>query len=130
MIRKRTDRGVAGLSFLLETVAVSTDVDDGGAVKEPIEGRRGHDRVAGEDVAPIGEGFVACDDDGLLLLITTGDDLKEQAGLRGVESEVAGLVEHQQCRPNKILDLTREPVLAHGLGQAAMSMAVPTIVKK
>lgn len=57
--------GVFGLSFLFEPVAVAADVDDGGPVEQAIKRGGGHDGVVGEDLAPVGEGFVAGQDDGV-----------------------------------------------------------------
>jgi hypothetical protein len=69
----------ARLALLFEAVALAADVDDGGAVQEPIEGSRGHDRVAGEDLPPVAEGLVAGEHDGLAPLVALGDGLAREA---------------------------------------------------
>lgn len=86
----------AGLALFFEAVGVALDVDDGGAVQEAVEGGAGHDGVAGEDVAPLGEGLVGGDDDGCLLLVAATDYLKKQGGLVAVESEVADFVDDEE----------------------------------
>ena len=59
-------------------------------MQESIERGGSHDGVAGEDVAPFGEGFVGGDDSGGLFLVATADDLEVQRGLLVVESKVNG----------------------------------------
>ena len=61
--------GAFGVAFFLEPVAVAADVDDGGAVEQPVEGGGSHDGISGEDLAPVGEGLVAGEHDGLLFLV-------------------------------------------------------------
>ena len=69
-----------GFAFFLEPVAVTADVDYGGTMQEPVESGRGHDGIAGKDLVPIGEGFVAGENDGLLLLVAFTDGLKQETG--------------------------------------------------
>ncbi len=57
---------------------------------------RGHDGVAGEDVAPVAEGFVGGDDGGGLFFVALANDLEEQRGLVVIESEIADLVDNEQ----------------------------------
>ena len=51
------------------------DIDDGGAVEQAVEGGRGHDGIAGEDLAPLGEGLVAGEADRLFAFVALADDL-------------------------------------------------------
>jgi hypothetical protein len=88
---------------VFEAVAVAFDVDDGGAVEETIEGGAGHDGIGGEDVAPVGEGFVAGEDDGVVGFVAFADDLEEEAGLGGVELEVADFVDDQEGGTGRFL---------------------------
>jgi hypothetical protein len=55
---RRPRRGGASEALFLHAIGIALDVDDGGAVQESVERGRGHDGVAGEDVAPFGEAFV------------------------------------------------------------------------
>ena len=75
-------RGVFCLAFFFESIAIAADIDDGGAMQEAVEGGGGHDGVAGENLAPIGEGFIAGQHDGLLLFVALADGLEQQAGVK------------------------------------------------
>jgi len=86
----------AGGALFLHAVGFALDVDDGGAVQQAVQGGRGHDGVTGEDVAPIAEGFVGCDDGGDLFFVAVADDLEQQRGLIAVESEVTDFIDDQQ----------------------------------
>src|SRR5262245_16256120 len=88
-------------------------------MQEAIEGRGSHDGVAGEDLAPIGEGPVARQQDGLVSLVAFTEDLEEQACLGGVESEIADLVEDQQRGSGEILELASDAVLSERHGKPA-----------
>ena len=94
-------------------------------MQQAIEGGRGHDGVAGEDLAPIGEGLVAGQDDRLSPLVALADDLKEQAGLVRLEGQVADLVDDQELGPDEVVDLAESRLLATALAIVrARSMAV------
>lgn len=67
-----------GLSLLFEPVAVTADVDDGAAMQEAVESRRSHNAVTSKDMAPVGEGLVAGEDDGLLHLVAFADGLEQK----------------------------------------------------
>ena len=86
-------REKAGLALFAHAVGVALDVEDGGAVEEAVQGGGGHDGVACEDVATIGEGLVGGDDGGEMLFVADADHLEEERGLLGVEAEVADLVD-------------------------------------
>jgi len=47
-----------GLTFLLQAVAIAADVDHRGAMQQAVQRSRGHDGIAGKDLAPIGEGLI------------------------------------------------------------------------
>jgi hypothetical protein len=53
--------------------------------------------------APIGEGLVVGEDDGLLVFVTLADDLEPVRGLSGIEGEVADLVDDEQLGPDWVL---------------------------
>jgi len=72
--------------FFFQAVTVAFDVENGGTVKEAVESGAGQDGVIGEDLPPIGEGFVGSDDDGVVALVAVADDLEEHAGLGGVQA--------------------------------------------
>lgn len=50
------DRRGVGYAFFFEAIAVAADVDNGGAMQQPIQGCRSHDAVSSEDLSPVGEG--------------------------------------------------------------------------
>jgi hypothetical protein len=82
----------SGETFFPHAVGLALDVDDGGAVQEAVQGGGSHDGVAGEDVAPVAEGFVGGDDGGGLFVVALTDHLEEQRSLIVVEAEVADFV--------------------------------------
>src|SRR4051812_41616651 len=91
--------GASGVELLgfLEAVALGVDVDDLRAVDEAIyEG----DDAGGvrEDLAPRGEGLVGTEEDGLVDVVATGDDLEEEIGVAAVVGEVADLVDAEEMR--------------------------------
>jgi hypothetical protein len=71
-------REEAGLALFPHMVGVTFDVEDGGTVEESVQGGGGHDRVAGKDMAPLGEGLVGGDDGGELPFVADADDLEEE----------------------------------------------------
>lgn len=87
-------------------------------MQEPVERSRGHDDVPGEDLAPVGEGFVAGQDDGLTFFIAFADGLEEQAGMRLFQRKIADFINDEQFGPSKVLDLAGEAVLGDGDGHA------------
>jgi hypothetical protein len=76
-------------------VAVSADVDDGGSVKQAVERGGGHDGVVGEDLAPVGEGFIAGEDDGLAFLVAFAYGLEEQTAVGLFKSKIANFVDDE-----------------------------------
>ena len=69
-----------GFATFFEPVTVAADVDDGGPVQQPVQRGASHNGIAGEDVRPIAEGFIAGQHDRGTVLVAVGDDLEEQAG--------------------------------------------------
>src|SRR5262249_56139251 len=55
------------LAFFLEAGTVAADVEDGGAVEQPIQGGGGKHGGVGEDLAPVAEGLIARQGDALPL---------------------------------------------------------------
>lgn len=73
-----------------EPVGVRTSFDDGAVEGQPVHDRGAQARV-GEGFGPAGEGFVACDRDGIFLL-TLGEDLEEELSTAAVQFHIAKLV--------------------------------------
>ena len=86
----------AGLAFFFQSIALAFDVEDGGAVQQAVEGGASHDRIAGEDVRPFGEGFIGGDDGGGVLFVAMADDLEEHGGAGLIEAEIADFVDDEQ----------------------------------
>ncbi len=116
----------AGLAAFAQAVGVAADVDDGGLVQEPVEGGAGHDGVAGEDLGPVGEGFVGGEHDGPAGVVALGDDLEQQRGLGRFEGEVADLVEDEQLGPGEVLQFAMEPVFGQSEGELAAASTALT----
>ena len=80
--------------------AISAQQEDFGILHEPVSDGGGDGRVE-EDVAPVGERCIRCNNCGPLLAVPCGDDLvKEIRGLL-IESQVAKLV-HDERRGLRI----------------------------
>lgn len=92
---------LVGSLFFAKPVAFAGDVDDDRSMQQSIEGGGGHDRIVGEDFAPVAKPFVAGQADRLLSLVAFPDHLKEQARLDRIERQIPDLVDDEQ----------------HGLGQ-------------
>ena len=77
---------------LFETIAVGFDVDDFGAVDEAIDER---DDAGGmrKHFAPLREGLVGAEQNGLLSVVAPRDDLEEQVGVAAVVRQIADLVD-------------------------------------
>jgi hypothetical protein len=105
------------LTFFFEPVAFAADVDDGGTVQQAVQGGGSQHGIVGEDLAPIAEGLVAGQGDGLLSLVALADDLEQQAGLQRVQGQVAHLIDDQQLGLDQGLELSMEPIAVDGLGE-------------
>src|SRR3989442_14715632 len=68
---------------LFEPVAFAIDGDDLGAVDQTVDERH-HAGSIWEDLVPLSEDFVGCEDDGGVLLVASRDHLEEQVGVTGV----------------------------------------------
>lgn len=88
-------------------------------MQQAVQSGRSHDDITGKDLAPVREGLVAGEDDGLLFLVALADGLKQKAGVRGFEREIADLIDDEQFRPGKIFNLAGETIFRHGFGHAA-----------
>ena len=88
-------------------------------MEEAVQGGGGHDGIAGEDLAPIAEGFVAGEDDAALGFVALADDLEEKAGLRCFQGEVADFIDDEKFGPGEVFHFAVEAVFGHGLGEAA-----------
>ena len=78
----------SGFLFLLEPVGFALDVDGGRVVQQPVQYRRGDDRVAAEDLSPLAVGFVGGEDD-RSLLVTAADHLEEERRCVLIQGQVA-----------------------------------------
>ncbi len=65
-------------------------------MEQAVECGRGHDGVAGEDLPPVGEAFIAGQNDRLPLLVAFADGLEQEAGVGLFESEIADLIDDKQ----------------------------------
>lgn len=72
-------------------MALTVELEDGGVVDEPIDGRHRRHRVF-EDLVPLAEDQVGGDDDGLLL-IALGQEVKEHLHLLAGLLDVADVVD-------------------------------------
>lgn len=85
---------LGSFSGLFEAIRLTLDGEDLGVVDQPVD--EGHDTGGvREHLIPFAKGFVGGQDDRALLLVTTGDDLKEQIGVTCVVGEVADLIDDQ-----------------------------------
>ena len=62
--------------------------------------------------APFAERFIGCQSDSLLALVTAANDLEQQAGLQHVEAEVTDLVNYQELRLSKRVELSVQRAIA------------------
>src|SRR5258705_7905035 len=79
-------------------------------MEESVEDRCGDDRIA-EDIAPAGQALVRRQND-RAALVATGDQLKEQVRARWTEGQIADLIDDEELRLSKNLQLLFESVLA------------------
>ncbi len=68
--------GQSGLPAMAEAIALAADRDGRGAVKQPVEERRGERRV-GEDLVPLPKALVTRQDDRLLPLVAFVHEFKK-----------------------------------------------------
>ena len=86
-------------------------------VKEPIEQRRGHHRVA-KDVTPFGEAAIGGEDHGAALIAGV-DELEEQIAAAGDDGQVSDFVDDQQRGPAQEANPLAQLPLPFGLGESA-----------
>lgn len=82
------------LGMMTHAEAVAADVDDVTVVQQAIDERGGHDLVA-QDLAPLLEPFVGCEDSGRSLIAPV-DELEEEHGTGLADRQVADLVDDQE----------------------------------
>jgi hypothetical protein len=78
-----------------EPVAAPLDVEDVGAVQEPVEDRGREHLVAGQQFGPVAHALVRGDQD-RATPVAVGHEPEEQAGLLAVHRLEAELIDHQQ----------------------------------
>ena len=78
----------------------------------PVEGGRSHDGITGKDLAPIGEGLVAGEHDGLMFFVALADGLEEQAGMGRFQREIANLIDDEQLGAGEVFDFAGETVFS------------------
>lgn len=106
----------AGLPPMPETVALAADRDRCGAMEQPVQ-KRGRERRVGEDLIPLPEVLVACEDDRLLQLVALVHELEQAGGVVPLEWLIADLVEDQECGAEQHLHEHPEPIaVARGPG--------------
>ena len=103
------------LGVLTQAVAGALDLDDHGVVQEAVEEGGGHHGVA-EDLAPLGEAPVGREDH-RAPLVSSVDQLEEQAAAIGDDWQVADLIDDQERSAAEEADLVAQPALALGLGE-------------
>src|SRR5512132_2723749 len=103
------------VGVLAKAIARPLDLEDDGVMEEPIEQRRGDDRVA-EDVAPFGEAAVGGEDH-RPLFVAGIDQLEEQVAAAGDDRQVADLVDDEQRGAAEPADAFAQASLAFGPGQ-------------
>lgn len=87
--------GPSGLPAMAEAIALAADRDGRGAVKQPVEQRRGERRV-GEDLVPLPEALVARQEDRLLHLVAYVYEFEETGRVVPLEGLVSDLVEDEE----------------------------------
>jgi hypothetical protein len=80
-------------------------------MEQAVQGGGSHNGIAGEDLVPVSEGFVAGENDGLLFFIAFADGLEEETGVRSLQSEIANFIDDEQFGTSKVFDLAGEAVL-------------------
>ena len=86
-----TDRGLeeSCLPLLSQSIALAFDIDRDGMVEEPVENRRGDNRIP-EDLAPGAEALIAGEQN-RALLIASRDELEEQVGPLPINGDIPDL---------------------------------------
>ena len=80
--------------MLLEPVAVPLDVDDLAVMQQAVQDSGSDHRIA-EQLLPVSEALVRCDD-GRVFLVAVRDELEKQIRLLAVHRQVADLIDHHQ----------------------------------
>jgi hypothetical protein len=62
-------------------------------MKEAVEGGAGHDRIAGKDVSPFGEGLIGSDDGSSVLFVAVADHLEEHGRTGVIETEITHFID-------------------------------------
>ena len=115
--RRSPPDGLAGLTLVLEPVALAGDLHDVGVVQETVEHGRRQRLVVGEGTRPLGERQVARQHH-RAALVALGHDVEEEVGLLAPEGQVADLVDHQQLgSQHRTGEVLLEPALGLGRGQ-------------
>ena len=83
--------------MLSQAITCSFYLDNDGMVKEPIEQRRGHHRVA-KDVTPFGKAAIRGEDHGAALIASV-DELEEQIATARDDGQVSDFIDDQQRGP-------------------------------
>jgi len=99
-------------------------------MQEPVESGRGHDGIAGKDLVPIGEGFVAGQDDGLALFVAFADGLEEKTGMGLFESAWVALSYVRKKLFPMTEDGTLESWMSNRFGRRLFLMFFKTYTEK
>ena len=75
-------------------------------MQEAVQDRGGHDIIS-EDLAPLLEGLVRCNDDGALL-VALGDELEEELGCLASEREIAEFIDDEEVGTAQLIEESRQ----------------------
>jgi len=105
-----TDRGLeeSCLPLLSQTITLAFDIDRDGMVEEPVENRRGDNRIT-KHVAPGAEALITGEQN-RALLIAPGDELEEQIGALPINGDIPDLINDQELGLGQHLEAVLQPV--------------------
>jgi hypothetical protein len=101
--------------MLAHAIAGALDLNDDGMMEQPIEQRRGDNRIT-EDVAPFGKAAVGSEDH-RALFVAGVDELEEQVAAASGDRQVADFVDDEQRTTAQEADFLAQRALAFGLGE-------------
>src|ERR1700674_731176 len=96
-LRTVGSRHDAGAALVLEPVALTSDLNDGRVMQDPVEHGGSEHSVARERLVPTAECEIGGEDQ-RASFVTPRDHLEEQIGLLASERQIADLIDDQQLR--------------------------------
>ena len=121
-------RGLAedsGFALVLQSEALSVDVDDGRVVQDPIEHRHREHAVAGEGAVPTTEGEIGSEDH-RAVFIALSHHLEEQVGLLAAHRQMSG----RKGGAVTELPRLRLPAPARQTGRAWLQVPLPRSARR